>query len=185
MDALALLANRNSASRVGEPGPDRAAIETMVSYALRAPDHGRLHPWRFLVIEGESRQRLGDLFAAGLRRRKPDAGNEELDKMRDAPLRAPVVITVIARVQADHPKVPAIEQTLSAGAAAHTLLLAAQALGFGAIWRTGDNAYDPFIQQGLGLQAGEHVVGYVYVGSVTTPAKPLPTLKPEDFIERW
>jgi nitroreductase len=156
----------------------------MVSYALRVPDHGRLHPWRFLIIDGDSRQRLGDLFANGLRRRKPDASAEEVDKAREAPQRAPTIITVIATIK-EHPKVPAAEQTLSAGCAAHALLLAAQAMGFGAIWRTGDNSYDPFIHQGLGLMSNEHIVGYVYVGTPLAQAKPLPALDPLDFIQRW
>lgn len=184
MEALVLLANRNSATRVGDPGPDRAAVESMIGYALRVPDHGRLQPWRFLIIEGESRARLGELFVTGLRRRKPEAGNEEIEKNREAPLRAPVVIAVIAHVK-NNAKVPANEQILSAGCCAHTLLLAAQAMGFGAIWRTGDNCYDPFIQQGLGLAANEQIVGYVYLGTPLTPSKPLPTLQPIDFIERW
>src|SRR5690606_41895855 len=96
MEALELLANRNSASRVGEPGPDRATLEELIGLALRVPDHGRLHPWRFLVIEGESRVRLGELFVTALRRRKPEATGAEIDKSRDAPLRAPVVVAVIA-----------------------------------------------------------------------------------------
>lgn len=184
MEALELLAHRNSASRVGDPGPDRATIEKLIGYALRVPDHGRLHPWRFLVIESESRARLGDLFVAALRRRKPETTNEEIDKTRDAPLRAPVVIAVIACLR-DSPKVPAIEQTLSAGCCAHTLLLAAQAMGYGAIWRTGDNCYDPFIQQELGLAGNEQIVGYIYLGTPLAPPKSPPPLKPDDYIAYW
>jgi len=183
MDALALLTHRSSTSRLSEPGPDSAALTQMISCALRAPDHAYLRPWRFLVIEAESRQRLGDLFADALTQRKPTATPEEIEKNRNAPLRAPVVIAVIGHIH--NAKVPAIEQTLSAGCGAFALVLAAQALGFGAVWRTGDNAYDERIKQGLGLSTNESVIGYIYIGTPTGPAKPLPELNPNDFVQRW
>jgi nitroreductase len=184
MDALTLLLQRNSAPRLDAPGPDRAALDQMIRCALRAPDHAWLHPTRFLLVEGDSRQRLGQLFADALRARKPAATADEIQKSLNAPLRAPVVIVVIAHVQ-QHPKVPALEQQLSAGCAAHGLLLAAQALGFGAVWRTGDNAYDPTVRTGLGLGAAEQIVGYVYVGTPAAAPKSLPPLDPADFVQHW
>lgn len=184
MDALTLLAHRSSTSRLSEPGPDNSALTQMISCALRAPDHAYLRPWRFLIIDGDSRRRLGDLFASALIQRKPTAGADEIEKSRNAPLRAPVLIAVIGHIHA-HAKVPAIEQTLSAGCGAFALVLAAQALGFGAVWRTGDNAYDERIKQGLGLAANESVIGYIYIGTPTGPAKLLPKLNPTDFMQRW
>lgn len=184
MEALTLLNRRNSAPKLVEPAPGPEALEKIFQAALRAPDHGRLHPWRFLLIEGEDRNRLGDLFAQALRQRKPDATEEEIKKNRESPLRAPLVVPVIARLQ-DNPKVPKVEQLLSAGCAAHGILLAAQALGFGAIWRTGDNSYDANVKAGLGLQDGEEIVGYVYLGTPTGPAKPLPELRVGDYVSHW
>ena len=184
MDALTLLAHRNSISRLSEPGPDNAALTEMISCALRAPDHGYLRPWRFLVISGDSRQRLGELFARALIQRKPEASADQIEKNRNAPLRAPVIIAVIGQIHS-HPKVPALEQTLSAGCAAFALVLAAEALGFGAIWRTGDNAYDEQIKQGLGLTANDSVIGYIYIGTPATTPKVIPRLDPNDFIQRW
>jgi len=184
MDALTLLQERNSVPKLIEPGPDANALEQILRAALRAPDHGRLQPWRFIAIAGPGRERLGALFAQALRQRKPDASTEEIKKNESAPLRAPLVIAVIARLR-DHHKVPRVEQLLSAGCAAHGILLAAQALGFGAIWRTGDNSYDPAVKAGLGLDAGEEIVGYVYVGSINGSPKPLSETPVAEFLSHW
>ena len=184
MDALTLLTQRNSATRLGEPGPTRDELEQMIRCALRAPDHGYLRPTRFLIVEGERRQQLGELFAKALCARKPAATDDEIQKNLNAPLRAPLLIAAIANVR-PHAKVPDIEQLLSTGCAAHGLLLAAQAMGFGAIWRTGDNCYDPRIKQGLGLCATEEIIGYIYIGTQIAPAKPLQDLNPAEFMRMW
>jgi nitroreductase len=184
MDALTLLNNRNSEPKLSEPAPDSETVHKILGAALRAPDHGRLHPWRFLLITGKSRYRLGELFGEALRARDPEANPEQIKKNQEAPLRAPIVITVIARLQ-EHPKVPKVEQLLSAGCAAHGILLAAQALGFGAIWRTGDNCYDPRVKEGLGLGEGEEIVGYVYLGSPVGVPKPVEPARVEDFVSTW
>lgn len=184
MDALTLLNNRNSEPKLSEPAPDSETLHKILGAALRAPDHGRLHPWRFLLISGKSRYKLGELFGEALRARDPEASPEQVKKNQDAPLRAPIVITVIARLQ-EHAKVPQVEQLLSAGCAAHGILLAAQALGFGAIWRTGDNCYDPRVKDGLGLVEGEEIVGYIYVGSPVGVPKAVEPVRVEDFVSPW
>lgn len=184
MDAMTLLNHRNSEPKLSKPGPDREALLQILGAASRAPDHGRLRPWRFLLIEGKGRHRLGELFVNALRARQPDVTPEELKKIQEAPLRAPIIITVIARLQ-NHPKIPKIEQMLTAGCAAHGILLAAQALGFGAIWRTGDSSYDPHVKAGLGLGENEEIVGYVYIGSALGVPKPLPEIRVEDLVEVW
>lgn len=184
MDALTLLLQRNSATRLDAPGPGREAIAQMIRCALRAPDHGRLQPTRFLLIEGDSRLRLGQLFADALRARKPSATDDEIGKSLHAPQRAPLLVVVIARPQ-PHSKVPVLEQQLAAGCAAHGLLLAAQALGFGAIWRTGDYARDPLVRAGLGLGTDEDIIGYIYIGTPAAAPKPLPALDPANFVQHW
>lgn len=184
MDALSLLNNRNSEPKLSEPGPNHDTLHRILSAALRAPDHGKLRPWRFLLIVGKSRHRLGDLFAEALRLRDPAASPEAIKKNLDAPLRAPVIVAVIARLQ-DHPKVPKVEQLLSAGCAAHSILLAAQAVGYGAIWRTGDNCYDPVVKEGLGLAPNEEIVGYIYIGSPVGVPKVTEPLRVEDFVTQW
>lgn len=184
MDAMTLLNQRNSEPKLSKPGPDRETLRQILAAAARAPDHGRLHPWRFLLIEGKARYRLGELFASALRARKPDASPDEIKKNEEAPLRAPIVISVIAHLN-DQAKVPKIEQLLSAGCAAHGILLAAQALGFGAIWRTGDNCYDANVKAGLGLSESEEIVGYIYLGSPLGVPKPLTQINVDDFLQTW
>ena len=106
MDALELLQQRNSASKLCEPAPTPTELNEMFAAANRAPDHGRLRPWRFRVVEGHARSRLGEVFASAAKRRNPDVGDAELDKYRRQPLRAPFLLVVSAVIQ-KHPKVPA------------------------------------------------------------------------------
>ena len=124
MDALDALLNRVSVPRLVEPAPNAAQRELLFRAALRAPDHGQLRPWRFLTIEGAARERMGELFAEALQVADAQAPAEALSKARGMPLRAPLLVVVIARVQ-EHPKVPASEQVIAAGCAAHGMLLAA------------------------------------------------------------
>ncbi len=155
----------------------------MLGAAARAPDHGRLHPWRFIVITNNARHALGDVFAAALHQREPDASPAILDKERAKPLRAPLVV-IVARVR-EHRNVTAIEQVISAGAAAQNILVAAHALGYGGFWRTGAPAYDSGIKEALGLRAQDAIVGFLYLGSVAVPAPPLPRSAPAEFVVYW
>ncbi|MBE7375546.1 nitroreductase family protein [Pseudomonas lopnurensis] len=184
MDALDLLLNRVSVTRLGDPAPDAAQLDLLFRAALRAPDHAQLHPWRFLTVEGDARQRLGELFAAALRARDPNASAEALQKARNMPLRAPLLIVAIACLQA-HPKVPESEQLLAAGCAAHGILLAAHAQGIGAVWRTGDFAYDPHVTQGLGVGEHERMLGFLYLGTPEGRLRSAPVLEPQDFVAAW
>lgn len=183
MDALTLLTTRTSQPLLTEPAPDEQALATMFAAAARAPDHGRLQPWRFLCVRGEGRELLGELFLQALLHRTPEASQEKRDKALKAPLRAPLLIVAIARVH-PHPKIPASEQLLAAGCATHGLLLAAQALGYGAFWRTGEPSHDPQVARALGLEPYENVIGFVYVG---TPAaiKPLPATHIAGMVDNW
>lgn len=183
-DILEFLQQRNSAPKLTEPGPSEGELTAMITAAIRAPDHAWLRPWRFVVIAGERREDFGAVLEASLLQRQADADEAALSKARKAPLRAPVVVAVVVSVQA-HPKVPAVEQRLSAGCAAHGLLLAAQALGFAGVWRTGDAAFDRQVMDSLGLETHEELVGFVYLGTRDGKAKPLPTLAPEDYITHW
>lgn len=184
MDALDLLLNRVSVTRLCEPAPDAAQLDLLFRAALRAPDHGQLHPWRFLTIEGDARHKLGELFARALQSREPDASEQALQKARNMPLRAPMLIVVIASVKA-HPKVPENEQLLAVGCAAHGLLLAAHAQGIGAVWRTGEFSYDPQVLSGLGLSQQERLLGFIYVGTPEGRVRAAPVLEPQAFVSDW
>lgn len=183
MEALDALLNRVSVARLTDPAPNEAQREALFQAALRAPDHGQLRPWRFLTIEGQGREKLGELFAEAVQ-----ASGEEspakLDKARAMPLRAPLLIVVIATLH-EHPKVPASEQRLAAGCAAHGILLAAHAQGVGAVWRTGDMAFDAHVQQGLGLGANEEIIGYLYVGTPVNDPREAPVLETAAFVQSW
>jgi nitroreductase len=185
MEAIELLLTRASTGKLREPAPDEVTLQRAFAAALRAPDHGLLRPWRFQLIRGEARERFGELMRARLLARKPGALPEELEREQRKPLRAPLLIVVSARVRPEHPKVPAIEQVLSAGAAAQNILLALHAQGYAGMWRTGPAAYDPAVKRALGLAEGDAIVGFIYAG---TAAFPVPdTARPENaaHVEEW
>lgn len=184
MDALDLLLNRVSVTRLADPAPNAAQMDVILRAALRAPDHGQLRPWRFLTVQGDARERLGALFAEALRLRQPELPDEALAKPRKMPLRAPMVLVVIARVL-PHPKIPESEQVLAVACAAHGVLLAAHAQGLGAVWRTGEFAYDPYVAQQLGLADNEQVLGFIYVGTPDGNQRTPPELDPRDFVRPW
>lgn len=183
MEALDALLNRVSVPRLIDPAPNEAQREALFQAALRAPDHGQLRPWRFLTIEGAARERLGELFAEAVKG-KGEATEAALDKARAMPLRAPLLIVVVASLQ-DHFKVPKSEQRLAAGCAAHGILIAAHAQGIGAVWRTGDLAFDAHVHQGLGLAENEELIGFLYVGTPLNEPRTAPVLQTADFVSTW
>jgi len=153
--------------------------------ACRSPDHGALRPWRFVTISGDAREQLGQVFASARAQRDTAATAHDLDTERKKPLRAPLVIAVAAVVTPDHPTVRVIDQVLSAGCAAHTILLGAQAMGYGGIWLTGANCHDPDVKEALGLRAQDSIVGYLYLGK---PLKEPPSRErpdPEVLTRSW
>ena len=178
------LKQRNSAPKLTDPGPDDAELDEMLRCALRSPDHAWLRPWRFVSIRGDRRRDFGELLLASLLRSQPDADAAARDKALAAPLRAPLVVVVLAAVEA-HPKVPAEEQRLSAGCAAFALELAAEALGYGAIWRTGAFARDAELVKDLGGGPNEEIVAFIYLGTRDGSAKALPALEPASFHRAW
>lgn len=184
MDALTLLHSRNSAPKLTTPAPTGEVLTRILSAAQRAPDHARLRPWRLMLIDGDARHQLGDLFTRAAQQRDPQLSEAGIEKNRQHPLRAPLLVVVIASIQT-HPKVPRDEQLLSAGCAAHSILLAAHAEGFAGIWRTGINATDPVVKAGLGLAVNEELVGYLYIGSIDGKYKPLPPVSLDDFVSVW
>lgn len=185
MDAITLLHERNSMGKLMGPAPDEAQRAALYRAALRAPDHQALTPWRFIEFTGKGLERLGELFAEAERADDPTIDERLLEAARKKPLRAPMVIAVIAKVTPDRPKVPVLEQVISAGCAAHGIILAAHAQGLGAVWRSGHYIFHDTVRQGLGVGEHDQIVGFVYLGQLAGRYKPLPERDPADFVERW
>ena len=183
-DVLQFLIQRNSAPKLTTPGPSPAELDEMFAAAMRAPDHARLRPWRFLTVAGDRREALGALFRSAKQARDPSADEAGLDKAAAAPMRAPLLVVVIARLS-EHPKVPHVEQRLSAGCAAHGLLLAAETFGYAGVWRTGDACFDRNVMDGLGLSDHEEIIGFIYLGTRECKPKPLPQMRTADYVTQW
>jgi nitroreductase len=175
METLEAIHTRQSIGQVKPDPVPRELIEKMLSAAVQAPNHYKVRPWRFVVLTGAGRAKLGEAMAQSTKIAKPEASEEELQKDREKPLRGPVVIAVAV----DKPalaKVKEIENVCATAAAVQNILLAAHALGLAAIWRTGPSATDPAIKQFFGWEADQHLIGFVYVGypqsELTPPARP-------------
>jgi nitroreductase len=171
MDILTAINSRASAIKLGTPGPTRAQLDTILKAGIRAPDHGRLSPWRFVVLEGDKRDILADAMSAMRRRLSPEATDEEVEKEGLKALRAPAIVAVAAHTTPPG-KIPEIERIVAVGAAMENMILAAHALGLGTMWKTGQAAYDPDVKKALGLAPADHIVGYLYLGTLETPGVP-------------
>ncbi|MEZ4339626.1 MAG: nitroreductase [Sandaracinaceae bacterium] len=184
MDAIELLETRASNGKLTDPAPDAETLSAIVEAALRAPDHGALRPYFVLELRGEALERLGAIFRDALARRSPDAEEAQLEREARKPLRAPLMLIVVCRPE-EHPGAPEIEQILTAGAVVHGILLGLQARGFAGMWRTGDGAYDPTVKAALGLEATDHVVGFLYCGTASQPAPSMERPRAIDFLRPW
>lgn len=184
--ALALLQQRRSvpARQLGAPAPDAATLRALLEAAIRVPDHGKLVPFRLILLRDEAKLAFGERAVEIGRRSNPEMAGAKLEKERHRYTFAPLVLVVVARIDADS-KVPAIEQQLCAGNVAYNLLLGACALGYGAQWLTGWAAYDREVAALLGLAAHEHVVGFVHLGTpqIEVPDRDRPALA--DVLETW
>lgn len=163
MDVFEAIHNRHSIKKVSPDAVPHQVIEKLLDAAVQAPNHYKVRPWRFVVLTGEARHRLGDAMSDSLRERHPEFPQEAFNKAHNTPLQAPVVIAV----GVDKPteaKVSEIENICAAAAATENLLLAAHALGLGAKWRTGEWATDVKVKEFLGFDADQYLIAFVYVG---------------------
>jgi nitroreductase len=169
MEGLDLLLNRRSIAKLDHPAPDGTALENILRAGLRAPDHANLTPWQFIIATGDGLKRLADVLVSAAQ--SEDSSPEVLEKLSKAPFRAPMVITVVAKVT-EHPKVPALEQHLSAGCAAQAMQMAAVAQGFQGFWRSGPWMFSREVHKGLNLSDNDQIVGFLYLGTAgCTPLK--------------
>lgn len=167
---LSLLATRRSGKPrdLVAPGPDADQLRAMIAIAARTPDHGKLAPWRFVIVPGEQRDRLAEVITTAYRAERPEAARLEIESLEQFAHQAPALVVVLSSPRPES-HIPLWEQELSAGAAAMNLLHAAHAMGFAAGWLTGWSAYSDAVRDAFGA-APERIVGFVFIGS---PAKQL------------
>lgn len=186
---LDLLFRRRSIGRLTEPAPNDDELRTILLAAAAAPDHGELRPWKFVVLRGENKVAFGNVLAEAYLRRIEAAGGApepaRLTKEQTKLGRAPLVIVVCA-VHRHDPKIPWDDQLGAANAAAQNVCLAATALGYGSMWRTGDPVFDDYVKAALSITEHDAIVGFVYIG---TPheggAKPPNVPSIEDVVVEW
>lgn len=170
--------SRRSMGNLDTPAPTRAQIEAAIECAATAPDHKKLNPWRFIVTQGEARHKLGQALLKAAQAKAEQEGEvlseKDLEKTQNMPLRAPLIITVVTKIQ-DHYKVPPFEQILSAGAAVQNLILALKAQGFSTVWRTGLLCNEPAVKAYFEVGSDDYVTAFVYTG---TSPKSEPARKP-------
>jgi nitroreductase len=172
MELFDAIATRTTAARLGEPGPTPEQLERLLSAAVRAPDHGRLKPWRFIRVEGAVRESLANAVAEARRDQIPTYTDEQMELEREKIRRSPSILVVGCVVRRDIAKVPEIEQVIAVGAAVENLLLAAHDLGVGVMWKTGPAAYSPKVKAAVGLAADDHIVAILHLGTpVNAPVK--------------
>ena len=184
MEAIEALTSRRSPAQFAEPAPDEVALGAILRAAMRAPDHGKLKPWRFVVLRGDGRKRFGDVMAEAMKRREPEAPANMVEREREKPLRAPLIVVLAAAIKEGH-KIPVVEQLLAAGAAAQNVMLAAHALGFAAAWKTGAPAYDNYVKEAMGLAPSDAIVGFLYLGTPAAAPSALPPSELADFVRTW
>jgi nitroreductase len=157
-----LIKQRVSCPKLSGSGPNEQELQQILACGLRAPDHARLKPWHFHIVQGDARDRLGEVFQLSAK----TAGVESADKLlkcRNMPLRAPMMIVAVCEPTLNS-KVPVAEQVLAVGAAIQNMQIAISSLEYGSIWRTGDMAESKLVKEAFGLSDAGSIVGFVYVG---------------------
>ena len=184
-NSIELLKTRRSPNipDLAGPGPNEAELETLLTVAARVPDHGKLVPWRFLVLTKSERAPLAEALADCFRKDHPQATPDQIEKERARIANSPVIVAVISRA-APHATIPEWEQVLSAGAVCMNLITAAHALGYGANWVTGWPAYDRSCLELLGVDANERVAGFIHIGTPPGPREDRDRPKLGDIVTR-
>jgi nitroreductase len=182
---LALLHSRRSGKPrdMIEPGPDAAQLRVILEAAIRVPDHGKLAPWRFVLIGKDQRERLANLLTSAYRVEKPDAGRLEIEAMDQFARQAPTLIVAISTPVAGS-KIPAWEQELSVGAACMNLLTAAHASGFVGSWLTGWPTYSSAVRDAFG-SANDRIAGFIFIGSPSRDLEERPRPDYDTVVKNW
>ena len=180
MEALDNILNRVSSRELSLPHPSPEEMNVAYKAALRAPDHAWLRPSSFIEVKDDGLSKLSNIFEQ-YAISNPDIPETTAIKYKDAPYRAPMIIILVNTFK-EHPKVPAIEQKLSTAAAAQNIMLALNAMGYGAIWRTGKLAFNPFVAKALGLNKSQEILGFLYIGTNTGKNKKVPDMEIDNFV---
>jgi nitroreductase len=185
-ETLELLAKRRSApaASLSEPGPTAAELDELLTIASRVPDHGKLVPWRYILFQGEARQRAGEIIAAAYAKKYPDADSAKLDMERKRLALAPLVVAIVSRA-APHEKIPEWEQVMTAGAVCMNLTIAANALGFATVWLSEWYSYDPVVLEQFGLAASEKIAGFIHIGRPPAPREDRPRPVVSEIVTRF
>ena len=165
------------------PGPDADQLRAILEIALRTPDHGKLAPWRFVIVPDDKREAFAVLLESAYRREKPDAGRLEIEAMRQFALQAPTLVVALS-APVEGSKIPAWEQQLSAGGAIMNLLHASHALGFAAGWLTGWAAYNDDVRQAFAVGA-ERLAGFIFIGTPGRPQEERPRPDYDKIVSIW
>ena len=165
MELFDAIASRSMAKQLSGPGPTAEQIARLLEAANRAPDHGRLKPWRFVPVNGAERETFANAVAEARRDQIPAFTDEQMEIEREKIRRSPSILVAGCVVRKDIPKVPEIEQLIAVGAAVENLMLAANDLGIGAMWKTGPAAYSARVKAAVGLAADDHIVAIVHLGT--------------------
>lgn len=185
-DTSDFLLNRRSivVRDMAGPGPTDEDLEKILRSGMRVPDHGRLTPWRFIVIRGEARDKMGKVLGEAFRLANPDCIDEQVEIEEERFTRAPIVIAVVSHTVPEH-KIPEWEQILSSGAACQTMLTAALGMGYAAQWITEWCAYNDHVKGALGLEPRDRIAGFLYLGS--RKQEPTDRQRPdyEDIVSEW
>ncbi|MCV2402962.1 nitroreductase [Marinomonas sp. C2222] len=179
---IKFMRNRVSQPILNEPAPNVAEWELILDAASRAADHGNLKPWRFRIYEGEGRNQLGQIYWRHAMAEVESIADSKKEAFIKKAYRAPAILLIYAHVQ-DHSKVPAIEQVMAVSAAAQQALLGLNALGYGAIWRTGPACFTQATKDLLSLKEEDQIVGLIYVGTAKDAGKKVLDTKLSDRLE--
>lgn len=182
---MGLLATRRSGKPrdMTEPGPDAAQLEAMLAVAARTPDHGKLAPWRFVVVPADRRARLAEVIVAAYRAERPQAARAEIDSLEQFAHQAPTLVVALSSPRPES-HIPLWEQELSAGAACMNLVHAVHAMGFVAGWLTGWPAYSEAVRDAFG-KAPERIAGFIFIGSPGREVEERPRPDQADIVSIW
>ena len=183
-EALQVLMTRQSHWPLAAPAPDDAQLRQIFDAALRAPDHGGLRPWRFMLIRDDARLKLGEVLVDLASSRSPGEPRSAHEHRRGRALAAPVVIALVASITT-RTKVPEVEQLLAVGAAAMNMLNAVHALGFGGFWATGADSYESGMHRALGLADTDRLLGFLFVGTPPEGTRAVARPSSDAFVTEW